>query len=312
MSLANKYRPTKLSDVIGQNTVVTALSNQLENNTVSQALLFCGPAGTGKTTVARIIANSLNAEIHELDAASNNGIDNVRMMQEQAKAKSITNENKVFILDEFHAMSGASFQALLKVLEEPPKNVYFILCTTETNKIPKTIMSRVQKYFFNSISADLIVKHLTDVCDIEGIECSTDAMNFIAEKSGGCMRDALSMLDAASSYSANITLRSCIDALNEVTPAYIQDFVEALENKYLNQAVRIVTDVDADGFGVKQFIANCISHTVKISVIRIKDGLDLGNLPDILEWLINIKKDLAVEETPVEFVEANIIIWCKG
>lgn len=261
MGLANKYRPKTFDEVVGQ-TAVIAIKNEIDNNSLGQCLLLCGPAGTGKTTVARIIANRLGAECYELDAASNNGIDFVRLMQEQATKRSMTHDNKVFILDEVHGFSNQAWQAMLKLLEEPPANCYFILCTTETNKIPTTIMSRVQKFFFNPIEVDVIRQRLIDVCVEEEILADDASLAFISVKANGCMRDALSMLDVAAAYNKKMTERSCIEALKEVNPTYISDFISALLNKHINQALRIVTDVARDGISIRSFINSALVMAV--------------------------------------------------
>lgn len=310
VSLANKYRPADFCDVMGQEEIVSVLENQVANNNVAQCMLMCGPAGTGKTTIARIIASHLNAEVHELDAASNNGIDFVRTMQDEANRKSMLAENKVFILDEVHGFSTQAFQALLKILEEPPVNTYFILCTTEYHKLPKTILSRVQKFMFSPLSNGEIIDRLDKVVRDECINIDDDAIEFIAEKAKGCMRDALAMLDVVSSFTGVITKKNCIDALDVVTPEVINDFVETLVYQHVNHAVRIVSDVDRDGINMKKFISDCIERAVNICKEKIENGESLGVYADVINWLVERKAELIDEENPTVMLEANIIIWC--
>lgn len=314
MALANKYRPTTLDSVVGQKSIIDVLHKQMLEGKVAQGILLCGPAGTGKTTVARILAEYLGAEIYELDAASNNGVDDVRTLQEQATRKSMVKDNKVFILDECHAMSTQAWQAMLKILEEPPKNAYFILCTTEINKIPKTILSRVEKFYFTPISDDDIYERLLYVCEAEMIGANKEALEFIANKANGCMRDALSMLDVASSKTNKLTLNSCVEALNEVTPVFITDFVTAVANKHINQAVRIVKDVYNTGMNVKSFIRSCISCAIAMCEEDIlenhTDAHEYSIKKETLEFLLDMFKKLSSDISDVEYIEARLIIWC--
>lgn len=310
MSLANKYRPTTLDSVSGQSDIIATLRQQFSDNSIAQGILFCGPAGTGKTTTARIVANHLNAEIHELDAASNNGIDFVRTMQEEANRKSILANSKVFILDEVHGFSTQAWQAMLKILEEPPANTYFILCTTEQHKLPKTILSRLQKFYFSPVGKDEIISRLIMICNNEHIEYKDDAIEFIADKANGCMRDAISMLDVISSAKDIVTKNNCISALNILTPEIVKDFNDAMLNKYINQAIRIAKDVTNDGLSMKKFLEDCIADVVKTCENNILEDKSVKPYVALLNWLVNRKFEMIGEENPDLMMQANIIIWC--
>ena len=220
---ARKYRPTKFEDVIGQNHVTTTLKNAIKNNKVAQSLLFCGPRGVGKTTCARILANEINGfnindpldssnnlNIYELDAASNNSVDDIRSLIDQVRYAPQAGKYKVYIIDEVHMLSNAAFNAFLKTLEEPPSYAIFILATTEKNKVIPTILSRCQIYDFNRIEISDIKSKLIDILNSEKIDFEDGALHIIAQKSDGALRDALSTLDLIKTFSKNskITIKA--------------------------------------------------------------------------------------------------------
>ena len=228
---ARKYRPSTFESVIGQNALTTTLKNAISTGKLAQAYLFCGPRGVGKTTCARIFAKTINCQnptsegepcnecescrafneqrsfnIHELDAASNNSVDDIRQLVEQVRIPPQIGKYKVYIIDEVHMLSTAAFNAFLKTLEEPPRHAIFILATTEKQKIIPTILSRCQIYDFNRISVEDIINHLASVAQREGISYEPEALNVIAQKADGGMRDALSIFDQVVSFSqGNIT-----------------------------------------------------------------------------------------------------------
>jgi len=212
-SLYRKYRPTKLADVVGQSGVTTALQNALDQNKIGHAYLFIGPRGTGKTSVARIFAHAINQfdyqledsylDIIEIDAASNNGVDNIRDLREKAIIAPSTGKYKIYIIDEVHMLSKSAANALLKTLEEPPAHTIFIMATTEADKIPITITSRTQLYNFKLASPEVMAEHLTKIAQAEKINITPDAIAIVAERSGGSFRDALSLLEQVASLAGN-------------------------------------------------------------------------------------------------------------
>ena len=212
-SLYRKYRPTKLTDVVGQSGVTTALQNALLQDKIGHAYLFIGPRGTGKTSVARIFAHAINKfdyqlednylDIIEIDAASNNGVDNIRDLREKAIIAPSQGKYKIYIIDEVHMLSKSAANALLKTLEEPPAHTVFIMATTEADKIPITITSRTQLYNFKLASLEVMSEHLTKIAKAEKINITPDAITIVAERSGGSFRDALSLLDQVASLAGS-------------------------------------------------------------------------------------------------------------
>ncbi|UKI50733.1 MAG: DNA polymerase III subunit gamma/tau [Clostridium sp.] len=227
VALYRAYRPQKFGEVVGQKHIVTTLQNAIRLNKVAHAYLFSGPRGTGKTTIAKILAKALNCEsgpaiepcgtcflcegitkgtipdVVELDAASNNGADDIRVIRDSVKFMPSVARYKVYIIDEVHMLSNAAFNALLKTLEEPPKHVIFILATTEPYKLPATILSRCQRFDFQAITDNEIFNRLNVVCKAEKINATDEALGLIAQSAEGGMRDALSLLDACISYSTD-------------------------------------------------------------------------------------------------------------
>ena len=224
---ARKYRPQEFDSVVGQSHITDTLEHAIENNQLAQALLFCGPRGVGKTTCARILARKINEKsgatdeegfafnIYELDAASNNSVDDIRHLIDQVRFAPQVGQYKVYIIDEVHMLSQAAFNAFLKTLEEPPAHAIFILATTEKHKIIPTILSRCQIYDFKRITIEDIQNHLKKIAEKEGIAYEDDALFLIAQKADGALRDALSIFDRLTTFSQkNITLANAAEILN--------------------------------------------------------------------------------------------------
>ena len=277
--LYRKWRPKLFDDVVGQSHVTSILKNQIVSNRISHALMFCGTRGTGKTSCAKIFAKAVNClnnvdgnpclkcdickkiengnilDVYEIDAASNNGVENIRAIKEESNLVSSETNYKVYIVDEFHMLSTGAFNAFLRTLEEPPKNVIFILATTEFNKIPKTIISRCQKFDFRKIDTNSMVKRLKFVSEIEKIKISDGALTLICKNSDGSMRDALSILDQCSgeNYIDEKKIRNTLGISNF---EYLESLIENLSNCDFKKSVEIIENLWNQG---KNLLRECES-----------------------------------------------------
>jgi len=288
---ARKYRPQNFSTVVGQSHITTTLKNAIRNGQLAHAFLFCGPRGVGKTTGARILAKTINCEnvspegeacnvchscvsfnegtslnIHELDAASNNSVDDIRSLVEQVRFAPQEGKSKVYIIDEVHMLSTSAFNAFLKTLEEPPPYAIFILATTEKHKILPTILSRCQIFDFKRITTADTVDHLEEICQKEEIKAEKAALQLIAQKSEGCMRDALSILDKIVSFTnGELSYRNTLEHLNILDADYYFRILDAMQRQDLADALLIYDDINRKGFegdlvlnGLAEFVRNLL------------------------------------------------------
>jgi len=291
---ARKYRPQTFDTVVGQQSITGTLKNAIKNNHLAQAFLFCGPRGVGKTTCARILAKTINCKnisdsleacdkcescvsfnqsasfnIHELDAASNNSVDDIRNLVDQVRIPPQVGKYKVYIIDEVHMLSQAAFNAFLKTLEEPPEYAKFILATTEKHKIIPTILSRCQIYDFKRITVDDIAKHLAFVSEQEGVTAEQDALHIIAQKSDGALRDALSVFDQIVSYGGmNITYKNVIENLNVLDYDYYFKITEAIVNRDIVKTLLIINEIIDNGFDGQHFIIGFGEHLRNLLVCQ--------------------------------------------
>lgn len=297
---ARKYRPTSFDTVVGQTALITTLKNAVKSGKLAHAYLFCGPRGVGKTTCARIFAKAINClhptadgeacnecesckafneqrsyNIFELDAASNNSVENIKSLMDQTRIPPQVGKYKVFIIDEVHMLSTSAFNAFLKTLEEPPAHVIFILATTEKHKILPTILSRCQIYDFERMTTNDIINHLKKVAEKEGIAYEDEALNIIAEKADGGMRDALSVFDQAASFcQGNITYAKVTEDLNVLdTDNYFNIVDLCLQNK-VSDAMLLLNSIIAKGFAGGHFINGLASHIRNVLMAK-----DVQTLP---------------------------------
>lgn len=283
---ARKYRPATFESVVGQQHITNTLKNAIKNNQLAQAFLFCGPRGVGKTTCARILAKTINCQnlspqieacgecescrsfqngnsfsIHELDAASNNSVDDIRSLIEQVRIPPQTGKYKIYIIDEVHMLSQAAFNAFLKTLEEPPSYAIFILATTEKHKILPTILSRCQIFDFNRIRVEDMSGHLASIAKKENVEYDADGLHLIAQKADGGLRDALSMFDQIVSFSnRNVSYKAVIDNLNILDYDYYFKITDSLLKEDIANTLLIFDEILANGFDGNNFINGLASH----------------------------------------------------
>ena len=298
---ARKYRPQNFSTVVGQAHITTTLKNAIKNNQLAHAFLFCGPRGVGKTTCARILAKTINCEnqtkdgeacnicnscisfdagtslnIHELDAASNNSVDDIRSLVEQVRFAPQAGKYKVYIVDEVHMLSSSAFNAFLKTLEEPPPYAIFILATTEKHKILPTILSRCQIFDFKRITNNDTVEHLQEICDKESIKADKAALHVIAQKSEGCMRDSLSILDKIVSFTnGQVTYPNTLEHLNILDEDYYFKMLDFLQQQDLSSGLLMYDEINRKGFegdtvlnGFAEFLRNLlVSRDAKVAML---------------------------------------------
>ena len=281
LALYRKYRPTNFNEVVGQDKVITVIKNEIINNRISHAYLFSGPRGTGKTTTAKIIAKLVNctnpvngeccnkcdnclnfknsSDIVEIDAASNNGVDEIRELRDKVNLVPTNSKYKIYIIDEVHMLTTQAFNALLKTLEEPPAHVIFILATTEPHKIPLTVASRCQKFQFSKISNDEIVHRLSDIIKEENIKLDNEILLEIARLSDGGLRDAINMLDQLLAYkSENITLMDVYNINSCVSYIDIYNFINNMMNNNAIEIVNFIEKIDSEGKNISKFIEELI------------------------------------------------------
>ncbi len=298
---ARKYRPSDFHSVVGQSHITTTLQNAIKNNQLTQAFLFCGPRGVGKTTCARILAKTINCtnptesyeacnecescksfnasasfNIVELDAASNNSVDDIRNLTDQVKIPPQNGKYKVYIIDEVHMLTTSAFNAFLKTLEEPPAYAKFILATTEKHKIPATIISRCQIFDFKRINANDIANHLEYIAQKENVAYEKEALHLIAQKADGGLRDALSMFDQLVSFtSAQLTYKNIIDNLNILDYEYYFKLVDYFLNGRLTESLLLFDEVLKQGFEGSAFINGLAAHLRNLLVCKDAESVKL-------------------------------------
>ena len=333
-ALAIKYRPQNFSQLTEQSAVVTILTNQIETNTIKHGYLFAGGAGTGKTTSARIFANMINKGAGtpiELDAASNNSVEDIRRLTEDAQTQSIDSEYKVFVIDECHSLSNQAWQAMLKTLEEPPSKAIFIFCTTNPEKIPQTILSRVQRYNFQRISQEGIVQRLLYILRCEGAIASThlvEAVEYIAKIADGGMRDAITLMDKCLSFSSDLTVENVIKALGVADYNTMFDLNNAFFENDKTKLIKIVSDVYSSGMDLKLFIKTYFEFLLDLNVYCLTKDLAMTKIPDVwvgemnsygshewsvsnnlLTYITDLQSSIKWEQNPKAVIIAKFILF---
>lgn len=332
-SLATKWRPQTWDEVCGQSAVVQILRHQLDTGTFKQSYLFCGKYGSGKTTSARLMAKGINKGnqgIIEIDAASNNGADHVREISKEAKQMPLTSEYKVFILDEAHLTSAAGWGVWLKLLEEPPSRSIFIFCTTDPQKLPNTILSRVQQYTFTNIPLADIASRLKYIAEQENIDIDEPSINYIAKLAEGSMRDGIAMLDKCQSLNSKITMKEVADSLSTVGYKEYLTLIDALSHKDTNTSVNIISEAYNDGKDMKLFIEqlmytvcdvcnyfifksfNYISIPELPEYKEMMDKLDMDKCLAILEWIKGVNGSIRGNKNPKNAILVEVMLWSQN
>lgn len=339
-SLAIKYRPAVFDDVVAQEPIKKILQHQLKHKQFQHAYLFCGGAGTGKTTCARIFAKEINNHKGvpiEIDAASNSGVDDVREIIRQAKTQSLDSEFKIFILDEVHSLSNTAWQALLKLIEEPPAKTIFIFCTTDPQKIPRTILSRVQRYDFARIPTKQIENRLKTILDKENLtvevqgsfQYEAEALEYLAKLSEGGMRDAITYMDKCLAFSPNLTVSNVLAALGTADYDTMFRLFSYILNREAVEVITLIGEVHMSGVDLKQFIKSFMAFVLDINIYAISNNIGLTSLPStyanmllglnlkdtgklhsILSAVIRLSTDIKWEVYPKPVIESQLLLLC--
>lgn len=306
-ALYRKFRPDNFDDVKGQDHIVTTLTNQIKANRIGHAYLFCGTRGTGKTTVAKILAKAVNCQnpvngspcnecemcraiqagtsmnVIEIDAASNNGVDNIREIREEVTYRPTEGNYKVYIIDEVHMLSTGAFNALLKTLEEPPSYVIFILATTEAHKIPITILSRCQRYDFHRITIDTIAARLTELLEAEGVEAEEKAVRYVAKAGDGSMRDALSLLDQCIAFylGQTLTYDKVLEVLGAVDTEVFSQLLRKVLSGDVTGSIHILEELITGGRELSQFVGDFTWYMRNLLLVKTsenpEDAIDVSS-----------------------------------
>lgn len=333
ISLAVKYRPETFDDMTEQSAIKNILENQINTRTFQHGYLFTGPAGTGKTTSARIFANMINdgrGNPIEIDAASNSGVENIRQVIDDAKRKPLDAEYKIFIIDECHSLSNGAWQALLKTLEEPPKFTIFILCTTDPQKIPNTILSRVQRYNFQKISNSGIENRLLKICQEENINTYGECLAYIAKIANGGMRDAITLLDKCSSLCDALTLENVLNVIGTEDYSVFFNFLNYLINKD-EECISIIDKAYAEGKDVKQLMKEFSKFLLDVQRYIIYKDFKFVSIPEtednkakmdylymnnmsimgIIKLVVDINNQIKWDSDPKTLIDLHLLIYCN-
>lgn len=289
-SLAVKYRPKTLEEVVSQDSIIKILKRQLELGEIKNTYLFCGASGCGKTTIARAFANAINngkGSPIEIDAASNNGVDNVRSIVASSSERSLDSEYKVIIVDECHALSSSSWQAFLKCIEEPPRYTIFIFATTDPQKIPSTILNRVMRFNFTRIPANKIKDRLMYISQKEGFSNYAESCEYISRICNGQMRDAISLLEKCASYDSNISINNTVTVLGNFSNDIYFKLINNIIDGNIEKSLNIINDVYLSGADLKLFIDNFLTFGLDVAKYCLCKDISVTKFPSTAENDLN-------------------------
>jgi len=281
-ALYNVYRPHKFEDVVSQKSIIDVLTKQIKENKFKNCYLFCGSSGCGKTTIARILANEINKGVGnpiEIDAASNNGVENIREIVAKANERALDGEYKIIIVDEVHCLTSQSWQAFLKCLEEPPKYTIFMFCTTDPQKIPATILNRVMRFNLTKIPTNQIKERLRYICEQEKFTNYDEAIDYISKLANGGMRDAISLLDKASAYSTDLDIKNVLTILGNFSYKMFFDITNAVIDKNDDIVISNIEEIYNQGNDLKLFIEQYLEFVLDLFKFSVFGNLDLIKIP---------------------------------